>query len=288
MAIRKRSMYLIYLFYGCLLTGVLLVVRFPAETLRQYCAGAVERVLPGATCSIGRIDYDFPLALRIRDIRVTLTHKPEEVLLFIKHLSVDVEPRQKSCRLLAEAYDGRHGCRLLIKGDTLVLEDFKIHHFDLGQWGALQTLLGRKVSGFLDVTGAYAGSLGKLMAGEAKGAVAVREGSMELLQPILSLNTLNFQNVETEFHMKEQTVTMRKGNFHGSEFNGTFSGTFRVIDPLGSGTLGVSGILTPLSLADVDPRWKNRATILQTRYKQATLPFVISGTLAGPLFRFGG
>jgi type II secretion system protein N len=288
MAIRKRSMYLIYLFYGCLLTGVLLVVRFPAETLRQYCAGAVEKVLPGTTCSIGRIDYDFPLAFRIRDIRVTLKRQPEDVLFVIKHLSGNVEPRQSSCRLSAEAYDGRHECRLLIKGDTLTLADIKIHHLDLGQWGTLQRLLGRKVTGFLDVTGAYAGRLGKLMAGEAKGVVAVREGSMELLQPILSLNTVNFQNVETEFQLRDQLVTMQKGNYHGAELNGAFSGTFRVSDPLGSGTLEVSGNLTPLSLADVDPRLKNRATILQTRYKQATLPFVISGTLAGPLFRFGG
>jgi type II secretion system protein N len=288
MTIRKRPTYIIYFLYACLLTGVLLVVRFPAGTLRHYCTGAMERILPGTTCSIGGINYDFPLTLCMRDIRVTRLHSPEDILVVIKDLWVRAEPRQSGARLLAEAYGGRHECRLQIRGKVLTLADIKIRHLDLGQWGGLQGLLGRKVSGFLDVTGTYMGRWGELMAGEAKGVVAVREGSVELLQPILSLNTLNFQNVETEFHLQNQSVTMAKGNLHGVEFNGTFAGILQLTEPLGSGALGVSGELTPLAPADADPQWKNRASILQTRYKQTTLPFVISGTLAGPLFRFGG
>lgn len=288
MTLRKRSTYLIYFLYGCLLTGFLLVVRFPAATLRQYCTGALERTLPGTTCSIGGINYDFPLTLRMHDIRVTRLHSPEDILVFINDLSVRAEPRQSSARLQAEAYGGQHECRLQIRGKVLTLADFKIHHLDLGQWAGLHGLLGRKVSGLLDVTGAYTGRRGQLMEGEAKGVVTVREGSMELLQPILSLNTINFQSVETEFHLQDRSVTMTKGSLHGVEFNGTFAGTLQMTEPLGSGTLGVSGELTPLALADADPRWKNRASILQTRYKQTTLPFIISGTLAGPLFRFGG
>ena len=287
MTIRQRSLFL-YFLYSCLLTGVLLVVRFPVETLRQYCVGAMERALPGMTCSIGGMDYVFPLTFRIHDIRVTRLHSPEDVFVFVKNLFVRVEPRQSSARLLAEAYGGRQECRMLIKGKALTLADVTVHHLDLSQWGGLQNLLGRKVSGFLEATGAYTGRLDELMAGEAKGIVAVREGSMELLQPILSLDTINFQSIETEFHLRDQRVTITKGNLHGVEFNGTFAGTFTMTAPLGSGALGVSGELTPLSFADADPGWKNRATILQTRYKQATLPFVISGTLAGPLFRFGG
>jgi type II secretion system protein N len=288
MAARKRAIFLLYVLYGCVLTGVLLVVRFPAQTLRHSCAGVVERIIPGTTCVIGGIDYDFPLTLRIQDIRVTRLHSPEDIFFSAKRLSMRLDLQHAGVHLLMEAYDGQHECRLRIKGEALTLVDVQIQHLDLGQWGALHRLLGRKFSGFLDITGEYSGRLSKLMAGEAKGIAVVREGSIELLQPILSLNAINLQNVVMEIYLQNKVVTMRKGSFHGAEFKGTVSGTFGVNVPMGSSMLMLSGDLTPLLLANVDPQWKNRVTILLKRNKQSTLPFVISGTLAGPLFRFGG
>lgn len=291
MASRRRSILLfpIYLLYGCVLTCVLLVVRFPATMFRQYCAGSVERTIPGTTCVIGGIDYDFPLTLRIHNIRLTRLHSPKDVLFYAKRLSVSADPVQSGFRLVTEAYDGRYECRLLIRGNTFSLTDIKIHHLDLGQWDAFQRVLGRKFSGYLDVTGEYSGRFNQVLAGEAKGIMAVREGSMELLQPILSLSTVTLQSAEMEFHLQDQMVIMKKGHFHGAEINGTFSGTFRVVSPLGNSMLELSGDLTPLSpLAITDQRWKNRATVLQRGYKQSPLPFVVNGTLASPLFRFGG
>ena len=286
---RRNLSFFFYLLYGSVLLSILLVVFFPSRKVRQYCTETVERLIPGTKCSIGSVGYGFPLALRFQDIQ--LTGAKGDILFSVEFLSVRAELQRPGLYIFARLYDGEYRCRLLMtrNRDTFRLADIEARHLDLGRWEGLQKFLGRNISGFLDFSGYYSWRLGRILGGEAEGMARVHDGSMELLRPILSLNAVTLQDSEIAFQFRNQRLTIKKGNVHGKEFDGIFTGMFQFSLPLTGSILEITGDLTPTpTLVNADQRWKNIAAILRRRYKQSTLPFVVSGTLTSPLFRFGG
>jgi type II secretion system protein N len=286
----RYSSVLFYLPYGVFLVCLLLVVFFPAKKIRRYCVTTVEQILPGTTCLIGSADYTFPLTLNFRDIRLSEKQRPEDIILAVQSLSVTANPRISGLGVIARLYDGELRCRLFVgrNNGTLILSDVEIRHIDLGKWKKLHEFLGRDISGLLNVSGHYSGNLKHILQGEAEGEATVRHGSMELLQPVLSLTAVNLKDSKIEFMFRNRILKITKGSFQGAEFDATFNGMFHVALPSDSSMLEITGDLIPtLSLINSDSRWKSITTILKKRYRQSTIPFVVSGTLAGPRFRIG-
>ncbi len=288
---RRIWLFFLYLLYGSVLITVLLVLFFPTRQFRKYCVETVERMIPGTTCVVGSIGYTFPLTLRFSDIRLRRAQQPRELLVEVPSLSIRADPWRQGFTILAEIYDGRCQCRLFMDRDSGILRlgDVKIHHLNLKKWPGLQKFLGRSISGFLDITGRYSGRFGRILDGEARGTARVHGGSMELLRPILSLDTLGLQDSAMEFTLHDRTLAIGNGSLDGKEFNGTFAGMVHIALPPDQCRMKISGYLAPTPLLiSSDRRWKNVAAVLRRRYKQSALPFVVSGTLTGPQFRFGG
>ena len=82
--------------YGVLLTGTLLVLRFPEERLLDHAAQAVERRLPGYSVSIGDVGYRFPLDLSFN--RVRLINPAEIVDVSLEEVLVSLERSNPASR----------------------------------------------------------------------------------------------------------------------------------------------------------------------------------------------
>ena len=50
-------------FYTIVLLGVLLYLRFPGERFKEYCEYRIEKWLPGVSCTIAGIGYEFPVKI---------------------------------------------------------------------------------------------------------------------------------------------------------------------------------------------------------------------------------
>jgi len=260
---------------------------------KQDLIQLVERLVPGTICTIGDISYGIPLTLSLTDIRLAQLQSPTEVLFFAKRITINADPRRlgRIFHIVVDAYDGVHQCQLRINKDSrqFTLADLSIQHLDLGQFILFHRGLGRKWTGFLDISGQYSGQLGKIESGVGTGTMVVRNGAIELRQPILSLDVVNLQTVQSELQLQGLAIAFKKGVFHGLEFNGEFSGMFQINSPWKNSKLELAGGFEPLpSLLRGDPQWKNMVTMLQRRYKQTQIPFVVNGTVAEPVLRFGG
>jgi len=279
------------LLYGGLLLGLLLIVFFPTQKISEYCKTTVEQIFPGTTCRIGSIEYGFPLTLNFGNVELIDKQDPEEVIVSFQSLSVQADFHHRNFNIRGKLYGGDFQCRLYFKRNngTILLTGMKAYHIDIGKWKSLHKFLGRDISGYLDMACSYRGNLSRVLQGEAEGMATVHNGSIELLHPILSLVAIELKDSGIEFLFRNRILTIKKGNFHGAEFNAFFNGVFHIAFPPGRSMLEISGELNPtLSLINADNRWKSIEDILRRRYGKATIRFIVNGTLAGPRFRFGG
>lgn len=293
MAARKRKIFqaVLYVLYAVTLISVLLAVFFPSGKIRRFCETEMARTLPGTTCVISSISYDFPLTLRFRNIRLYEARQPGNLLISITGLSVSKEIGRTGWLVKAELYSGSCRGRLVVdrRSGTVTLTDVMVRHLDLDRWHGLQRLLGRNLSGELELAGRYSGKIGRILDGEATGRARLHDGSLELLRPILSVAAVDVRKSSLNFTFRNKTLTIGEGRFFGKEFDGSFSGVFHVAFPWDHSMLRITGGLTPTSsLIGSDRRWQRVAALLRRRYQGTTLPFVVSGTVAAPFFRFGG
>ncbi len=290
-ASRNRILlYILYFLYGCILTSILLVVFFPADKFRLYLALKVEKEFQGIACRIESAEYHFPLTIRFKNIHLSEIHRPEHAFIVINDLSITGNLRRQF-KISGHLYGGEFQSRLSITqhSGSLRLADIRIHHINLEKWTELRSCLGRDLSGYLDIAGSYSGNLKGLLDGEAKGSAMLHDGSVELLQPILSLTEVNVRRSEVKFTLQQRVVTLGKSSFNGLEFDGTFRGMFHIAFPFDKSMFEITGNVSPTpSLIRTYWQWKNAADMLKRRYKQSTLPFVVNGTLGSPRFRFGG
>ncbi len=288
---RSRTVTLGYFFYGVVLLAVLLIVFFPAKKIRNYCSSTIEQIFPGTTCRIGSISYGFPLTLHFHNVRVIEKGESEEDIVSVRSLSFQADFQHPGVRVLADLYDGKLHCRLFVNrsNGTISLNDIEVHHVDLGKWGRLQKIIGRDLFGYLDLSGRYEGNIKEILQGEAEGSAMVHGGGIELLHPILSLTSISLRHSDIKFMFRNRILTITNGSFHGTEFDCSFNGMFHIAFPSSRSMLELSGDLKPtVSLVNTDKRWKNIETIMQRRFRQSTIPFVVNGSLAAPQFRFGG
>ena len=121
----------------------------------------------------------------------------------------------------------------------------------------------------------------------AKGVVQIVTGSMSLLQPILSLSTIEFERVAVNIMLKMAFSVLLKGNCREGILIADFTGELRLASPLLDSNIQLNGHLEPDdSFLRSHPREQQIVQRLLQRYKMTVLPFKVGGTVKRPLFRF--
>lgn len=278
--------------YGCLLTGALLYMRFPKSEFKDYCCRVAEAYFPESECSIGDVNYTFPLTLRAENIQLVSEEDPESVLLQTQSLSVSPNLGYPLDRfsVKSDLYGGTAEGELII-GETqgaFSLKELEVNSIDLEQLTLIQEDLERAFTGELGFTGEYSGNLGDLYGGAGKGKISIKKGSMELLQPILTLNQLNLRNAAFDLVYKDKELQVEEGKFSGKELRGTFSGTVEIDSPWLRSELDLAGEMgVETSFFAGNTRMKRVVNSLQKRHNKAMLPFNVGGPVLDPVFRFG-
>jgi len=278
--------------YGMILTGVLLVVRFPKAKFKSFCTGFIEKRISEVHCSIGQIEYDFPATFRLQNIVFQPLEKQNGKGVEISQLVItaDMKDLGKSFYLSANVYGGQGKCRLFIKdkNDAFVLSDCHFTHIDMGKMGYLQGQLGRRFTGIVDLDGGYTGRVDKIGRGKFEGTLSIQNATMNLINPILDIENIRLHKADMNISINNKEADLEKVRFQGPEFSGAMSGKIKIMSPwMGSG-LNMRGELAPLaSLLARNPEVKGLMILSQKQHRRSILPFMVSGTLAAPEFRFG-
>jgi type II secretion system protein N len=280
-----------YLAYAVLLTLVLLYVRFPAEKFKAYCENRIERLLPGSACKVDRIVYRFPLSTVLENVIISRGIDGQEANMVVTRLVVSPEPLQfwKAFKLQGEIYSGlfEAGLDFDTKTQSFQLENIQLEGVAAGELAKSIGLADRQLSGFVGFSGNYQALNSQPGDGTGEGVVEIVAGSMSLLQPILTLSTLEFDQLAVDLAYENGRLSFLEGELLGKDIVADFSGELQLASPLLNSSLLLSGHLEPDEVfLSNQPKQQQVVQRLLQRYKMTVLPFKVGGTVKRPLFRF--
>jgi type II secretion system protein N len=277
-----------FLLYGIILTGVLLYVRFPTEKFISYCQEKLATAIPGTSWNIGNIRYLPPLTVSFGDVRAG-GKDPESGELAVRVIDVSMVSLRDVHRysFTATAYDGAAEGQLIVSpGGEVDINDLVMRDMDLEKLAADLRLDNRKISGTLFLTGKYSSGGEKKAQGEAQ--IELKDGTVELLQPILSMEELQFSMVSTKIDYRDDIIHLDKGTVDGNELFGSFAGEISSSWPLREAMLTISGqVGVSEEFLQARPQERRLISEMQSRLGKDTLPFFLGGSLGNPTFGFG-
>jgi type II secretion system protein N len=291
----KKKKWFGYTLYVIVLTVALLYYRFPSDLFLDYLQTTAQRIDPGLHLSIKDVSPSFPFGLKC--IQSELSPREGSDKAIFKASSLFVRPEvwsfvQGKFRYHFEclAYDGS------LRGSILFMEKnfgapfttaIEVKDIIVGNNALLQGAIGRYLEGILSGTITYKGQNWYLRDGEGRADLRLTKGRVELLQPILNLEAIEFDEILIKLALQNQRVDLNRVELKGREINGTLSGTINLKKDLLKSSLDLSGSIEPFadffkSLTGTRDTMK----LFQKRLKRGRLLFTIRGTISNPRMRF--
>jgi len=283
---------LAYLFYALMLIGVLLYVRFPTEKFKVFCENRLGILLPAGVCTIDRIDYNFPLTLNVDGIRISRGDAPRHEGFFIDTLSLVVNPANlgKTAFLSAIFYGGKFSARLEtdFTGQTIRMQGIQLTGLRLAELVKGPLAVDRTIEGIAAFEGDYQAGFMDLLGGVGKGRGVIKTGSIDLLQPVLSLRKIDFTEAGCTVDYENKRMEIAEGKLQGKDMTAEFSGELRLGSSMTNTQWQLGGALLPSAVfLQTYPQEAGMVQAVMQRYHMTALPFKIGGTLKNPTVRFG-
>jgi type II secretion system protein N len=164
----------------------------------------------------------------------------------------------------------------------------EINNLQISELEGMWQQMGRSGSGKLSGTFRYEGELPEIMSGVLQADLMVREGSLELLQPVMGLNNLPFNQLATSLSLADRVVTFTRGKMDSDLFAADFEGTVALADNLLGSGLDISGSFEPRP--ELMGGLKDPAVVqlIKGQLRDNKLTFQLSDTLFEPGIRFQG
>jgi len=283
-----------YVAYAVILTAFLLYIRFPTDKFRQYCASYLSNVFPGMEGSIVGIRYGFPGVVVFSGINFKSTATGNRSLLVVDNFKMSLQNGRfwRGLQLTGSMYSGSLSALLEfdIGSGQFKMQDIQAKGLDLEALLSNLQISDRKITGRISCSdGKYEATFKDPYGGTGQGKVTVGSGTFALLQPILSLSTLDFQQLAFEMKLEPaRKIGIQGGKLQGSDLSIDFSGGLAGGDSLMESNLQLGGqlVLQNNFLAN-HPEEQKMVQGLVKHYNRPGIPFKVGGTVNRPTFRFG-
>ncbi len=288
--LKKLSLTFLYLTYAVVLIAVLLVVRFPKETLLTQVEQKVEEKLSGYTCEIGTISYIYPFSVLIEEVEIVHTGNQSQLPFTSVLITPDLKNVMTRFEMSLELLGGTMttGVVLHPESNRVELPALVISGINLRDVGFIEQDLSRGVDGIVELSGRYIGNSSDLASGEFSGTVRVKDFQMELKRPILQSKQVVFTEVRTFAQLRNGLVEVVDGTVTGPFYDGDFTGSVRLRKLWRASVLALSGTLSPRQeYIEKDRQVARAVALLYRKYKSSTIPYRLTGNFEDPVFAFG-
>lgn len=292
--ILKRKAWFGYPLFVLILTGALLYYLFPADAVRDYFQARGRRANPPLALSVDHVTPSVPIGVKFTRTKVALEDMPSRVILDADRLLI--KPKLLSLLLgksqfsfLCEAYQGDVRGSVHLKQEPEVGFDTKIalRNIRIGDYSYLSHLLGRPLKGTLGGTISYSGQYKPMVDGSGEANLTLSDGSFELLQPFLTLKSIDFSEMEVEMALAKERLNLTRLELKGKQLQGTLSGTITLREEFAQSSLDLKGTIEPFAaLFKSNAGMQNTVAIFKQRLTEGTLSFVIRGTVKEPKIEF--
>lgn len=288
--LKKLSLTFIYLFYAVALIAVLLVVRFPKDTVLTRVEQKIEERLPGYTCEINNIKYVYPFNVLVEG--VTIVHRDNSSQLPVTNVLVTPDPKHLLTRfgISLELLGGtmKTGVVLRPESNRVEFPTLALSGINLKDVAFIEQNLSRGIDGTLELSGRYSTDLADLNKGDFSGSVRINDFKMELKRPVLQSNEVVFSELRSVVQLKNSLVEIVDGTATGPLFDGVFNGSIQLNELWRASVLEVSGTISPKQdYLERDRQVARAVALLYKKYKSSTIPYRLTGNFEDPVFAFG-
>ena len=232
-SLSKYKKYCGYVLYGIFFTVALLYCRFPSDALRDYLQATAGRAGPRHLLSIGEVRPSLPFGLKFLETELAPKENPDMSLftadsLVIRPLIWSFLQGKPGYCFDCLAYDGD------IKGSisfakesmkTPFTASIKLKDISIGNYAFLPALIGRSVKGTLGGTVTYGGKSNLPAEGTGEANIRISDGKVELLQPVLSLESIDFNELLIRVVLEKQKIDLSHVELKGRDIKGALSGS---------------------------------------------------------------
>lgn len=283
--------------YGVYTLAVFVILMwflFPVDSLESWLEAKINRQSETLAWQIGDLRLAWPLSIVALD--VTAADMNEQRLIKLDELKVRPD--------FGNIDQLRNGWPLYYRISTLKGTVFGPAHLDkemneLETTGEAQGLelagledlwvkLGREGSGRLSGTFNYQGQWYDWLNGDLQADLAVADGSLELLEPVLGLDTLVFKNMTTEISLRDRIITLESGKVDSNYFAADFDGTVTLAGSMAASTLDINGSFEPRPemLASIEDQQVMQ--LIKGQLRDGRLRFELTDSLLQPGILFQG
>jgi len=291
----KKKKWFGYIFYFLIVTAGFLYLRFPSDVIKDYVMSTANRPNIPVVLSMNRVTPWPTLGLKVEDAEVSLSGTPAHTL--FKADSLIVRPEiwsfikgDQKYSFTCRAYGGHaKGYVQFLKRDMTppFHAEMELQDVQIGGHAYLEELAGRRIQGRLTGNLYYSGKTDNLVSGDGGANLRLVDGAIELLLPLLELDSIAFNQIVIDAVLKKKMITVARCELSGPQLKGNLSGDISVRDQFEKSSLDLRGELEPFAAFFTGAEGSSGAmNILKKRLKRGTLSFIIRGTLREPKIRF--
>jgi len=291
----KHRKWVGYTVYCIFLTAGFLYLLFPSDAVRDYLQVKARNLNPPLMVSIDRIK-PWPLcSLKFGHTEISFLDKPNRKLFRADSLLLRpgagsfIRGDHRWC-FRCVAYGGRiKGCTNFDNSDMAgrLKAEIEFDTIRIGTYELLKDLTGRYVDGTLTGTISYSGQRERLLSGAGEANLKFVNGRIELLSPVLTLESIEYNEIAINMALKRGTVNLIRLQLEGPLLKGTLSGSIRLKEQLAKSSLDLKGTIEPFA-AFFKKAEGTQSTLKYFRkmLRKGALSFRIRGTLAQPKISF--
>ncbi len=284
-----------YLFYCLIITTGFLYLRFPSDVIRDYLRNAVNKPNIPVVLSIDRVKPWPTFGLKVDEAEISLKDASAPGLFKAESLIVRpeiwsfVKGSRRYC-FQCQAYGGDiKGC-VQFRQNAMTLPfhtEIEVKDIQVGGYEYLEDLVGRRIQGNLSGTIHYSGQGKNLMSGDGGANLRLSDGAIELLLPLLGLDSVAFNEIVIDMVLKKRMINIARFDLSGDQLKGKLSGKISLRKQVERSSLDLKGELEPFAAFFSSAEGTSSTmNILKKRLKGGALSFVIRGTLREPKVRF--
>lgn len=219
---------------------------FPSDKIKNYITVHVNKTYPDITIAVDQVTPAFPPGLRLYNVNFYHTHDP-----LFKMEQIKISPALLSLfrskinfSFKGNAYTGMfEGKGEFTKNTPELIIDGTLSGIRIKELSAIKNVIGRTMSGVLDGNFTYRNK--KESGNNLKAQFIVSNGQLELVTPLLQLESLSFKKIIAELVMKDMNLNIKKCIINGDQMDGSVSGSVTLKNPPRQSYLKLSGRIKP-------------------------------------------
>jgi type II secretion system protein N len=227
-------------------TAFFIYFLFPSDKIKNYITVHFNKTYPGIIITVGQVKPAFPPGLRMYNVNFYHTQDPlfrmEQIKIAPGLLSLFRSKINFSFK--GSAYTGTlKGKGKFTKSTPEIMIDGKLSGIRIKEISAIKDAIGRNISGVLDGNFTYRNE--KESGNNLKAEFIISNGQLELVTPLLQLESLAFKKITAELAMKNMDLHIKKCLINGDQMDGSISGSVTLKNTPGETYLNLSGTIKP-------------------------------------------